>query len=149
VHGQYYDLMNIFALNGYPSPDNPYLFNGDFVDRGSWSVEVILSLFAWKILYPNHFHLLRGNHESVNMNKLYGFEGEVNHKYDTTTMGLFSETFQHLPLVAILNQKVMVCHGGLFSQDNVSLDDIKRIDRVKEPPDSGLMCELLWSDPEK
>jgi serine/threonine-protein phosphatase 5 len=72
VHGQYYDLMNIFKVNGYPSKTNPYLFNGDFVDRGSFSVEVIVTLLCWKLLYPEHFHLARGNHESRNLNKLYG-----------------------------------------------------------------------------
>ena len=77
THGQYYDLCNIFELNGYPSPSNPYLFNGDFVDRGSFSLENVLTLFCWKLLYPDSVHLLRGNHETVNMNKMYGFEGEV------------------------------------------------------------------------
>eukprot|EP00075_Anas_platyrhynchos_P013818 XP_027303071.1 serine/threonine-protein phosphatase 5-like [Anas platyrhynchos] len=61
THGQYYDLLNIFELNGLPSESNPYIFNGDFVDRGSFSVEVILTLFGFKLLYPDHFHLLRGN----------------------------------------------------------------------------------------
>ncbi|NXR09888.1 PPP5 phosphatase, partial [Semnornis frantzii] len=60
THGQFYDLLNIFHLNGLPSEDNPYIFNGDFVDRGSFSVEVILTLFGFKLLYPDHFHLLRG-----------------------------------------------------------------------------------------
>lgn len=77
IHGQYYDLCHIFEINGLPSKENPYLFNGDFVDRGSWSVEVILVLFGFKVLYPNHFHLVRGNHETDNMNQMYGFDGEV------------------------------------------------------------------------
>lgn len=72
VHGQFYDLINIFNLNGYPSETNPYLFNGDFVDRGSFSVEVIVTLLAWKILNPEFFHMTRGNHESKNLNKIYG-----------------------------------------------------------------------------
>ena len=72
VHGQFYDLINIFSLNGNPSETNPYLFNGDFVDRGSFSVEVIVTLLAWKILNPEFFHMTRGNHESKNLNKIYG-----------------------------------------------------------------------------
>lgn len=80
THGQFYDLINIFKVNGNPSKTNPYLFNGDFVDRGSFSVEVVLTMLAWKLLYPKHFYMSRGNHESKNLNKMYGFEGEVKAK---------------------------------------------------------------------
>lgn len=69
-------FVTTFELR-YPSESNPYLFNGDFVDRGSFSLENVLTLFCWKLVYPQHVHLLRGNHETVNMNKMYGFEGEV------------------------------------------------------------------------
>lgn len=81
IHGQFYDLINIFDLNGLPSEENPYLFNGDFVDRGSFSVECILTLLGFKVLYPNHFHMTRGNHESQTMNQIYGFEGEIRCKF--------------------------------------------------------------------
>mmetsp|Transcript_13091 Transcript_13091/g.28850 ORF Transcript_13091/g.28850 Transcript_13091/m.28850 type:complete len:526 (+) Transcript_13091:186-1763(+) len=148
VHGQYYDLLNIFEMNGLPSEDNPYIFNGDFVDRGSFSVEVIIALFAWKLLYPRHMNLARGNHETRNMNKLYGFEGEVTKKYDEELYQLFCEAFCLLPLCHVVNSKVFVVHGGLFSQDNVSLDSIRKVNRDCEPPDEGLMTEMLWSDPQ-
>jgi len=147
VHGQFYDLLNIFEINGLPSEQNPYLFNGDFVDRGSFSMEVILALFSLKLLYPNHLHLMRGNHESINMNRMYGFEGEVVQKYSRKCFDLFTEVFNWLPLAACLQGKVLVVHGGLFSKDNVSLNDIRKIPRNRQPPDEGLMCELLWSDP--
>lgn len=147
VHGQFYDLLNIFEVNGLPSEDNPYLFNGDFVDRGSFSVEVILTLFALKCLYPASMHLARGNHESHSMNKIYGFDGEVKHKFNATLVEVFRETFRWLPLAHVLDNKVLVVHGGLFSKDGVKLADIKAIDRNREPPEEGLMCELLWSDP--
>lgn len=147
IHGQYYDLLNIFELNGLPSDENRYLFNGDFVDRGSFSVEVIFTLFAFKCLYPQGVYLARGNHESKNMNKIYGFEGEVKAKFNETMAELFAEVFCCLPLAHLLNRKVFVVHGGLFSKDGVKLSDISSIDRFREPPDEGLMCELLWSDP--
>ncbi|GMG98495.1 hypothetical protein Nepgr_000335 [Nepenthes gracilis] len=148
VHGQFYDLLNIFEINGLPSEENPYLFNGDFVDRGSFSVEVILTLFAFKCLCPSAMHLARGNHESKSMNKIYGFEGEVRSKLSETFVGLFAEVFCCLPLAHVINGKIFVVHGGLFSVDGVQLADIKALDRFCEPPEEGLMCELLWSDPQ-
>ncbi|KAH7642321.1 serine/threonine-protein phosphatase 5 [Dermatophagoides farinae] len=147
IHGQFYDLLNIFKLNGYPSEDNPYLFNGDVVDRGSFSVECILVLFAFKILYPNHLFIARGNHESETMNKIFGFEGEVKEKYSKQMYDLFTEVFECLPLAHCLNKKILVMHGGLFSKDNVKLDDIRNFDRFRQPPEDGLMCDILWSDP--
>lgn len=148
IHGQYYDLLNIFELNGLPSENNPFLFNGDFVDRGSFSVEVIFVLFGFKLLYPNHFFLARGNHESQTMNQMYGFEGEVKAKYSPQMSDLFTEIFNWLPLCHLLNGKVLVMHGGLFSQPDVTLDMIRNVDRNRQPPDEGVMCELLWSDPQ-
>mmetsp|Transcript_10774 Transcript_10774/g.37753 ORF Transcript_10774/g.37753 Transcript_10774/m.37753 type:complete len:500 (+) Transcript_10774:141-1640(+) len=148
VHGQYYDLLNIWEINGMPSVRNPYLFNGDFVDRGSFSVEVIIILFAWKLLYPKAMNLSRGNHETRNMNKLYGFEGEVAKKYDEELYQLFCEAFCLLPLCHVIAEKIFVVHGGLFSTDNVTLDSIRRVNREQEPPDEGLMTEMLWSDPQ-
>eukprot|EP00126_Sphaerothecum_destruens_P006007 Sdes_comp19168_c0_seq1m9948 len=148
LHGQYYDLLNIFTINGMPSDKNPYLFNGDFVDRGSFSVEVIFTLFAFKLLYPTSFHMSRGNHESINMNKMYGFDGEVKAKYNENMCHLFHEVYRLLPLAQCINSSILVVHGGLFSRDDVTLDDIRKIDRNSEPGESGLMCELLWSDPQ-
>eukprot|EP01083_Nonionella_stella_P096207 270387_1 len=148
IHGQYYDLLNIFELNGLPSTENPYLFNGDFVDRGSFSAECILTLFALKLVYPEHLHFNRGNHETITMNTVYGFKGEICQKYDAVCFNLFTEAFNLLPLSACLGGKVLVLHGGLFSKDGVTLNDIRKIDRNCQPPDSGIMCELLWSDPQ-
>ncbi|KAF2302192.1 hypothetical protein GH714_033696 [Hevea brasiliensis] len=118
VHGQFYDLLNIFELNGLPSEENPYLFNGDFVDRGSFSVE-----YTYPFLKLSAIYLSRGNHESKSMNKIYGFEGEVRSKLSETFVELFAEVFCCLPLAHVINDKVFVVHGGL-------------------------MCELLWSDPQ-
>ncbi|KAI8877755.1 protein phosphatase 5 [Backusella circina FSU 941] len=150
VHGQFYDFINIFNTNGYPSEKHAYLFNGDFVDRGSFSIEVILTLFAYKWLYPNRLFLARGNHETDNMNKVYGFEGEVKAKFSEMMFKLFSETFNALPLSHVIENKIFVTHGGLFSRDDVTLDDIRKIDRLSQgqPGNDGLMCELLWSDPQ-
>ena len=108
VHGQFYDLLNIFSVNGFPSPTNPYMFNGDFVDRGSFSVEVIVTLLSWNLLYPGSFFLNRGNHEAPQMNSLYGFQGEVKAKYDSDMYSLFNELFMVLPLCYLINKKIFV-----------------------------------------
>lgn len=111
VHGQFYDLMNIFSLNGEPSESNPYLFNGDFVDRGSFSLEIILTLFAYKLVYPTGLHMTRGNHESKNMNKIYGFEGEVKHKLDSDVARLF--TVRQSRVLATRSPRIACARGGM------------------------------------
>ena len=149
IHGQFYDLLKIFDECGYPSETNPYLFNGDFVDRGSFSVECVITLLCFKLLYPKHFYLARGNHESRNLNKVYGFEQEVISKYDSAVYEAFIRFFYSLTLAHCINHEILVIHGGLFSKDGVTLDDIRKIKRFREVPESGIMCELLWSDPIK
>lgn len=150
THGQYFDLLEIFHRNGYPSESHMYLFNGDFVDRGSWSTEIALLLFSYKWLYPKNFFLNRGNHETDDMNRVYGFEGECKAKYNERTFKLFSESFSALPLATLIGSTYLVLHGGLFSDDSVSLNDIRKLDRHKQrqPGQSGLMMEMLWTDPQ-
>jgi serine/threonine-protein phosphatase 5 len=151
THGQYFDLMELFRLNGAPSDNHYYLFNGDFVDRGSWSTEIALLLYAYKMLRPKGFFINRGNHETDDMNRVYGFEGECKAKYNERTFKLFSESFSALPLATLVGGKYFVLHGGLFSDDNVTLDDIRKLNRHKQrqPGQAGLMMEMLWTDPQK
>ncbi|EGY18027.1 hypothetical protein VD0002_g4258 [Verticillium dahliae] len=151
THGQYFDLMELFRLNGKPDDKHYYLFNGDFVDRGSWSTEIALLLYANKWLRPKAFFLNRGNHETDDMNRVYGFEGECKAKYNERIFKLFSESFSALPLATLIGSKYLVLHGGLFSDDKVTLDDIRALDRHKQrqPGQSGLMMEMLWTDPQE
>lgn len=148
--GQFFDLMELFRLSGTPSDSHAYLFNGDFVDRGSWSTEVALLLYAYKWMRPNKFFLNRGNHETDDMNRVYGFEGECRAKYMERLFKLFSETFSSLPLATLIGSKYFVVHGGLFSDDKIKLDDIRKLDRhnQKQPGQSGLIMEMLWTDPQ-
>ncbi|KAJ1329230.1 serine/threonine-protein phosphatase 5 [Microdochium nivale] len=150
THGQYFDLMELFRLNGRPEEKHWYLFNGDFVDRGSWSTEIALLLYAYKWLRPQGMYLNRGNHETDDMNKVYGFEGECKAKYNDRVFKLFSESFSALPLATLIGSKYLVLHGGLFSDDKVTLDDIRKLDRhaQRQPGQSGLMMEMLWTDPQ-
>jgi len=148
IHGQYWDFLNVIELCGEPSQSNQYLFNGDFVDRGSFSVEVAIALLAMKVAMPGFVHLNRGNHEAVRMNSIYGFMAEAKRKYDMNIFTLFSQAFMCLPVATVVNKSVFVVHGGLGS--NVRrLEDIAKLDRKKEPDEHAepLMVELLWSDP--
>ncbi|KAI9158755.1 serine/threonine-protein phosphatase [Paramyrothecium foliicola] len=150
THGQYFDLMELFRRNGAPSDKHWYLFNGDFVDRGSWSTEIALLLYAYKWLRPNGFFLNRGNHETDDMNRVYGFEGECKAKYNERVFKLFSESFSALALATLIGEKYLVLHGGLFSDDSVTLNDIRKLNRhgQRQPGQSGLMMEMLWTDPQ-
>ena len=147
IHGQYYDLLNIFKLNGFPSRKKPYLFNGDFVDRGSFSVEVIIALYLFKVMDPECIYLNRGNHENPDMNKLYGFEGEVVSKYCDKTFIVFKNSFYSLPLAHVLNKQVLVLHGGLFEKEGIKINDLNSFNRKIPIPGQGLMCDMLWADP--
>ena len=147
THGQFQDLMYIFQQNGYPAPDNPYLFNGDYVDRGSMGVEILIALFAWKVAEPNSIFLNRGNHETIAMNKLYGFEKECITKYNQGIFAKFCDLFCYLPVGHIIGNQVLVVHGGLFGDDSVTISQIQGYNRVGQPPEYGPMNDILWSDP--
>lgn len=152
VHGQFYDLLHIFEINGWPSKENPYLFNGDFVDRGSFSCEVLFTLLALRACEPQSLFMARGNHESINMNLTYGFFGEVEAKCHSSFKALTTDLFDFLPLAHVLSGQIFVVHGGLYMDDQLeppSLDEIRGIDRVCQPPEEGgLMSDLLWADPQ-
>lgn len=153
THGQFYDVLNLFLRFGHVSQNHVYLFNGDFVDRGSWSCEVALYLYVLKILYPRLVFINRGNHETNDMNKTYGFTDECEAKYSKKIFEAFAESFGALPLATLINQLYLVMHGGLFSNDKVTLKDIKAINRFpqsgsSQPSREGLAMELLWTDPQ-
>ena len=147
IHGQYQDLLRLFEFYGLP-PKSNYLFLGDYVDRGPNGLEVMFLLMALKIKFPDRIWLLRGNHESASINRIYGFYEECRQRYEVKLWSQFQELFSVLPLAAIIAGRVFCVHGGL-SPSLISPQDIGSIERPIEIPDAGLLCDALWSDPDK
>ncbi|KAG1359653.1 putative Serine/threonine-protein phosphatase PP1 [Cocos nucifera] len=147
IHGQYSDLLRLFEYGGFP-PEANYLFLGDYVDRGKQSLETICLLLAYKIKYPENFFLLRGNHECASINRIYGFYDECKRRFNVRLWKVFTDCFNCLPVAALIDEKILCMHGGL-SPDLSNLDQIRSLARPTDVPDTGLLCDLLWSDPSK
>ncbi|CAJ0949965.1 unnamed protein product, partial [Mesorhabditis belari] len=151
LHGQYQDLLQIFQSQGLPFQQR-YLFLGDYVDRGTHSLEILMLLLACKVEYPDNMFLLRGNHEISSVNKYYGFFGELRMRFHRNNEwdGLyrrFCQVFGYLPVAALVNGTVLCVHGGL-APTLKSLDDLRSIKRPEiEPADGGLLENILWADP--
>ncbi|URD81243.1 serine threonine-protein phosphatase [Musa troglodytarum] len=146
IHGQYLDLLKLFEKGGFP-PHSTYLFLGDYVDRGKQSLETICLLLAYKVKYPDKIFLLRGNHEDAKINRVYGFYDECKRRFNVRLWKTFCDSFNCLPMAAVIDEKILCMHGGLSPELN-SLDQIREIKRPTEIPDYGLLCDLLWSDPD-
>ncbi|KAM0687330.1 Serine/threonine-protein phosphatase PP2A-4 catalytic subunit [Conglomerata obtusa] len=147
VHGQFQDLLELFKVSGLP-PQTKFLFLGDYVDRGYHSIEVLSLLLALKVKHPTYIYLLRGNHESRQITQVYGFYDECIRKYGSiNAWRLFTDLFDFLPVSALVDNEMFCMHGGL-SPSFTTIDEIRELDRQKEIPHSGSMCDLLWSDPD-
>ena len=144
IHGQFYDLLELFRVGGQP-PDTSYLFLGDFVDRGFYSLETFLLLLALKVRYPDRITLLRGNHESRQITQVYGFYDECLKKYAgrVNVWRYCTDTFDYLALVAVVESRVMCVHGGLSPQIH-SLDNIRSLDRKQEVRVCVCVTLCLW-----
>jgi serine/threonine-protein phosphatase 2A catalytic subunit len=147
IHGQYFDLMELFKIGGHP-PDTNYLFMGDYVDRGYYSIESVTILLCLKVRFPNRITLTRGNHESRQITQVYGFFDECMRKYGNSNVWkYYTDLFDYLPICAVVDNSIFCLHGGL-SPSIETLDNIKMLERFQEVPQEGPMCDLLWSDPE-
>jgi len=145
IHGQYYDLLKI--IESIQNIDNAkFCFLGDYVDRGSFSIECIMLLIAMKINYTNKFTMLRGNHEARQMTSHFNFHSECILKYDEEVYNKLMDAFDALPLMAIINNKFQAVHGGI-SPSCLNLKMITEIDRFKEIPKYGILMDIVWSDP--
>ncbi len=147
IHGQFYDLLRLFEYGGFP-PECNYLFLGNYVDFGKQSLETMCLLLAYKIKYPENFFLLRGNHECAAINRICGFYDECKRRYNIRMWKTFTDCFNCMPIAAIIDEKIFCCHSGI-SPDLQSMEQIRRIMRPTDVPDQGLLCDLLWAQPDK
>lgn len=149
LHGNLRDLLRVFACCGMP-PKRNYIFLGDYVDRGEFSIEVITLLFSLKISYPDNVYLIRGNHEFEDLNTMYGFKNQVVSEYDENLYHSINVCFGYLPLAAVLNDAYFLVHGGL----SPTLKNIDEIAALKRPIHTlsdknvrSFLSDILWSDP--
>ncbi|KAK6056146.1 phosphoprotein phosphatase 1 [Cooperia oncophora] len=151
IHGQLSDLLRIFNMIGWPPTVN-YLFLGDYIDRGQWSLETILLLFSLKLKFPDNFLLIRGNHETPIVNRIYGFYEDLVRRFGTPRLyNVFQEVFAVMPLTAVVADRILCMHGGLspslLTAPSLSiLNDIRR--PIQDPPNPSLPLDLLWADPD-
>eukprot|EP00111_Clytia_hemisphaerica_P020607 TCONS_00060720-protein len=146
---QFLDLLRHFEQVGFPgSNDNKYIFLGDYVDRGQYSLETICLLLCYKLKYPKQMFLLRGNHECASINRIYGFYDECKRRYNIKLWKTFTDCFNCLPMAGVVENTIFCVHGGL-SPDFQHLDQIRNFERPSDIPDFGLMNDLLWSDPDE
>jgi len=147
IHGQLFDLFELFRISG-EIPSTQFLFLGDYVDRGYYSLETFLYLALLKLKHPEYIHLLRGNHESRQVSKTYGFYDECLQNYGHPGIwNLCQEAFDLLPMAAMINNKIFCVHGGL-SPEISCVEQISLMDRQQEIPTFGAVADLYWSDPD-
>ncbi|OEH78480.1 kelch repeat domain-containing protein serine threonine protein phosphatase protein [Cyclospora cayetanensis] len=182
IHGQYHDLMRLFQLYKMPVEEEEteeylsgsrgpraaapcgdldstdYLFLGDYVDRGSHSLETICLLFALKVKYPRQVHLIRGNHEDPAINSLYGFQDECRRRLHedpndpASCWRAFNAAFEVLPVAALVEGCVLCLHGGIGGSIHsvAQLEALERplkVAQVPQTPQEQQVTDLLWSDP--
>ena len=164
THGQLHDALKLMSIAGEPSETNWYVFNGDFVDRGSWGAELFAVALAWKAAAPRNVFLLRGNHECEFCTEVYGYKRELQVKYSKASGNALwrqSMAWARSCRSPRDRQKTLVLHGGLFRgkkrrgrgvlRERCRGDAGRAGGRLKGGGDpdgeNAATGDVLWSDP--
>jgi diadenosine tetraphosphatase ApaH/serine/threonine PP2A family protein phosphatase len=147
LHGQLFDLLHLFNESGGFTANKQFLFLGDYVDRGRYSLHTLLYLACLKIEFPHSVHLLRGNHECRAVSRRLGFCEEILRAYGSSVLWASCQSvFDLMPIAAVVDRELFCVHGGL-SPDVPLISRITELNRRKEVPVEGEITDLLWSDP--
>lgn len=153
THGQFIDLLTIFNKYGLPSSTNVYVFNGDYVDRGPQGMCIVFLLYALMLYCPEGIYLNRGNHEQQHMNERFNFQEQVEDypDYGSRMFELFEKSFEYLAMATLINNKVVVLHGGIPPDEDFTIEQIARYERINpyedDVPYADIFECILWSDP--
>ncbi|EAY05119.1 Ser/Thr protein phosphatase, putative [Trichomonas vaginalis G3] len=146
IHGNLKDLLRIISPHLMNS-NAKFLFLGDYVDRGSFSLEVVTLLYALVLKFPNRFFLIRGNHEVTGVSKVNGLYSDCLFSYNAIDLvAPIYESFSYLPLAAIIGGNILCIHGGLGPSFNY-IDQLKHYQRPITELTDEVLSDLLWSDP--
>ncbi|GAV02133.1 hypothetical protein RvY_12735 [Ramazzottius varieornatus] len=148
LHGQLCALHTIFAQEGTPDVHN-YLFLGNYVDYGEDQIELITLVLCYKLKYPENFFLLRGSHETSDLNKDEGFLKICQEVYGSDMpWHLFNRVFESMPVAAVVGDSIFCVHSGL-STDLQTTGNLRSIQRPVRIPANGLLYDLLHAQPTK
>ena len=148
THGQFTDTLRIFEVAGDPcSGEHRYLFMGDYVDRGSQSIENMVLLLTLKLLYPQNVYLLRGNHETEEISTVYGMRDECVKRYSFGLYRWFLNVFETMPIAAIVGGSIFCVHGGISKEPNFNVEELMKVERPLDLNTSEMVTDILWSDP--
>lgn len=147
LHGHILDLFRILKKFGLP-PNQTYVFLGDIIDRGEFSLETITLIFTMKVLYPQNTIVVRGNHEFKELCQTCGFVCELAQVYKSTEAleKCFYDAFSYIPLAALIHEKILCIHGGIGPTVK-TIRDIQMIQRPLLSFSYEPAGSLLWSDP--
>lgn len=153
LHGNLESLMSIIEIISNTNPKY-VLFLGDLVDRGINQLECLILVLILKILYPNRYFILKGNHETVEMNHAYGFFYEFLDKFqDPKRFDEVLSLYDVLPICFIINKTVLCLHGGIPEDFNaLSKFEGLKINEINERVYKSIansIYQILWNDPKE